>query len=323
MTKRIIEYLDKNYIAYEQNVDLKKKTWIHRGGCASLYILPADSQQLATIVRFLYGIDCDFLLVGHTSNIYILDSTNIQVVVSTLKCNKYEIVEDHIVCEAGAGVIKMSNAMIEKGIKGFEYLTGLPGTIGAAICNNSSCKENSISQLLISAEVLTPDGSIITMHPSDFEFKFRSSVFKEGKVKGTILSAVLKADYTNAEELKKIAENNTEERKSILEGHSKNLGCTVNRCWSLGRMPFLFRVHQSFMNCLLRLALVDEPKRRKILKKQLFALAGYKEVEPYVSDKNPIVYMWLDENADIQFERYLEFMTKVYKTNNLEIQIIK
>ena len=59
------------------------------------------------------------------------------------------------------------------------------------------------------------------------------------------------------------------------------------------------------------------------MKKQLFALAGYKEVEPYVSDKNPIVYMWLDDNADTQFERYLEFMEKVYKTKYLEIQIIR
>ena len=88
-------------------------------------------------------------------------------------------------------------------------------------------------------------------------------------------------------------------------------------------MPFFFRVQQGVMNCLLKLRLFDEKKRKKILKKQLFALAGYKAVEPYVSDKNPIVFMWLDENADKQFEKYLEFMEKIYKTNSLEIEIIR
>lgn len=323
MIKKIIEYLEKYHIVYEQNVDLKKKTWIHRGGCASLYILPADSMQLALTARFLYDINCDFLLVGHTSNLYILNTTNIQVVVSTLKCSKFEIVDGCIKCEAGVGVIKMSHSMIEQGIKGFEYLTGLPGTIGAAICNNSSCKENSISQLLISADVMTPNGDMITMYPADFDFKFRTSVFKEGRVKGIILSALLKAEYADAIELKKLAVGNNEERRQLLEGHSKNLGCTVNRCWSLGQMPFLYRIQQGLMNVLLKLSHIDKDKSRKILKKQLFALAGYKEVEPYVSDKNPIVYMWLDDNADTQFERYLEFMEKVYKTKCLEIQIIR
>lgn len=33
--------------------------------------------------------------------------------------------------------------------------------------------------------------------------------------------------------------------------------------------------------------------------------------------------MWLDEGADIAFPDYLEFMRKVYKTDKIEIEVIK
>lgn len=105
MVNTIIEYLDQHQIKYERDVDLKKRTWIHRGGVASLFVIPSDSKQLADVVKFLYQGHHEFLLVGHTSNLYILNTANIPVVVSTLRCNKFELKGDRIYCEAGAGVI--------------------------------------------------------------------------------------------------------------------------------------------------------------------------------------------------------------------------
>lgn len=79
----------------------------------------------------------------------------------------------------------------------------------------------------------------------------------------------------------------------------------------------------NFLNVAMKLFGIDKIKRRLILKRQLFAISGFKDVEPYVSDKNPIVFMWLDENADKVFDRYLLFMEKVYRTNKIEIQIVR
>lgn len=319
----LISFLINNNIPYEENVDLKKKTWIHRGGNAKLFIKPTDSNQLEVIGKYLYQEKHDFLLVGHTSNLYILNTTNIPVVVSTLHCNKYEVVADKILCEAGVGVIRLAKSMVDQGIGGFECLTGLPGTIGAAICNNSSCKDNSISKLLVSAEVLTDTGDIVTMLPEEFEFKFRTSVFKENKCKGIILSAILKAEKANVDLLRKKSQETDAERVRLLEGHAKNLGCTVNRCWSLGTMPVFYKYTQRITDIALTILSINEAKRKKILKKQLFRISGFSSVEPYVSDKNPIVFMWLDEHADEVFDRYLLFMEKVYRTKKIEIQIVK
>lgn len=317
-----MHHLDINKISYETNVDLKKKTWIHRGGTCDLFISPSNSEQLLCIVKYLYANNIKFLLLGHTSNIYIRNSSNVSIVVSTKKCSKYELKNDKIVCEPGAGVIRMAKDMIQQGVAGFEYLTGLPGTVGAAIYNNSSCKSNSISQLLVSAEVLLEDGQLITMTPEDMQFRFRTSIFKDGKLRGVITKAILKVEYGDVAKLQEIAKNNDEERSRILAGYTQNLGCTVNRCFINGSMPFFYRFLTRIYAGLLRLMRVSSVKKMKKQKDFLCIISGYKKIASYISDVNPIIFIWKDEKADKVFPLYLEFMAKIYKTDKVEIEII-
>lgn len=323
MDNNLERFLDINNIPYETNVDLKKKTWIHRGGMCNLFISPVCSEQLLKVVQYLYSTGIDFQLLGHTSNIYILNTCDIPVVVSTTKCNKYELVGQEIMCEAGASVIRMANDMVQQGIAGFEYLTGLPGTIGAAICNNSSCKSNSISQLLVKAEVLLKNGQLITMTPEDMQYAFRTSIFKEKRLQGVIIKTVLRAERGNATELLKIANENKKERVQRLEGNAKNLGCTVNRCFINGRMPLHFYISYHLYSVMLRLCGLNATTRKKKAKNLLCYISGYKEVAPYISDANPIIFVWRDADADRVFSMYLEFMSKVYKTDKVEIEIIQ
>lgn len=319
----LIKYLDLQSIPYEINVNLKKKTWIHRGGIAGVFITPINAEELEKVISFLYSHRIKFQLIGHTSNLYILNSCNIPVVVSTTKCRKYSLENGQLYCEAGVGVINLSKHMVKLGIKGFEYLTGLPGTIGAAIVNNSSCRDNSISALLISAKVIMQDGSVKTYLPNDFYFNFRTSVFKMHKIEGTIISVVLKADSGDPIILQKLAEANAIDRKLRLEGHAKNLGCTVNRCFINGKMAFWLRIALFINGILVKPFIRTEEARLNQRKRMICLLTGYSSIAPYVSSKNPIIFSWLDERADMIFPLYLEFMRKVYKTDKIEIEIIK
>lgn len=323
VNERLKTYLDFVKIPYQTNVDLKKKTWIHRGGIAGIFISPINSSELERVVSFMYKEEISFLLIGYTSNIYILNGCDIPVVVSTIKCRNYSVENGLLFCEAGVSVINLSKQMIRQGFKGFEYLTGLPGTIGAALVNNSSCRENSISDLLISAKVVLKDGSVMRFLPEDFKFEFRNSAFKKRNIEGTIISAIFKVQPGNVDLMEKIADLNDKDREKRLEGYAKNLGCTVNRCFVNGSMSLWLRT-MLFINALvIRLYSMTEEERLDQRKRLICTLTGYKSIIPYVSSKNPIIFRWLDEGADEVFPLYLEFMRKVYKTDKIEIEIIK
>lgn len=323
MIYRIIDVLNQLRVPFEENVDLKRKTWIHRGGIARLFITPQNANELKEIASFLYKEHIPFFLFGHTSNLYIKNNCDIDVVVSTMKCNAVEVKDTHILCESGASVIKLSHRMIEEGVAGFEYLTELPGTVGAALVNNSSCKGNSISKLLEKAEILYPDGRVKTLTPEDFHFKYRNSDFKSGIQVGTILTLTLRRNNGNAESLRKIANLNSLDREKRLGGHAKNLGCTVNKLEGSGKMGLKYSAPLHLIRIWGRLAKKDSLQINRAVNHILCKLAHCQQIEPYISPYNPIVFVWEDEGADAAFPVYLEFMRRVYKFNSLEIQIVE
>lgn len=323
MLNRITSFLNSEGIYFEEKVDLKKKTWIHRGGIADLYILPENSTQLESLVRYLYTEKIDFLLVGHTSNLYILNGTNFPIVISTVKCSQYYLQGGELNCEAGTSVIKLANDMVQQGVKGFEYLTGLPGTVGAALVNNSSCRKNSISSLLISAKIVTSDGEVKIFEPEDFHYEFRNSVFKSKLLHGVIVSAKLRVEQGDAYTLQRIAADNKVDRETHLEKNEKNLGCTVNRCFINGKMSLKYRLPMYIYSLYSKIFVGDIEQRQVQRKKLLCTISGYKQIEPYISAKNPIIFLWKDEGADVVFPEYLDFMKKIYRTDKLEIEIIK
>lgn len=316
--------LVKEGIPYETQVCLKKKTWIHRGGIAVLFVTPRNVLELERVMSLLYANKIKHLVVGSTSNIYILNTTNIPVVLSTLKCNSFRIENSILECDCGVQVKNLARNMIESGVKGFEYLTQLPGTVGAAVCNNSSVKneDNSITNRLIDFDIITPSG-LYTMTKDDLHLSFRTSDLKTHILKGTILRVRLKAERGNVERMKQAARENETERLRLLEGPAQNLGCTVHKPFINGKMPSRYRIPLALYSMCLDLFDKDEMEKKRLKKNFVLRVSGYSHLIPYVSDKLIITYIWRDEKADEYFEDYLNFMNSVYKTDQIEIEVIK
>lgn len=321
--KKIKQYLDTKGIPYEHNIDLKKKTWIHRGGKCTFFISPSCKQQLIDIAQYLYIHCIKFIVVGHTSNIYIKNNCNLLVVISTKYYNKFEIIDDKIVCDSGAGVIRLAKTMVSQGIKGFEYLTDLPGTVGGAIYNNSSCYSNSISCILDNVEILLPTGEVQCWSKFDFQFEYRSSVLKKGLSNGVILNATLNITRDDPKKLQRLAEINRAQRRQLLEDYSKTLGSTMNRCFHDGRMPLRYYFLWRLFNLILKFIVKNDMQRKNLSKKFICFISGYRKISRYISDEDVIIFKWSDPAADNAFPLYVEFMRKVYKTRFLEIEVLE
>lgn len=315
------DFLESHKIFYEQNIQLRDRTWIHRGGKVQFFISPSNVQELRSVCHFVFENNLEYEIVGNTSNVYFLNEYNPRIVISTRKCNKVEYKENYIECECGVNVMRLAKECISKGICGFEYLSDLPGTVGAAIYNNSSCKENSVSKLLLEAELLTEDGSVKILRYEDFQYSFRSSILKEKRLKGVILNIKLNRKNGSKFLLEKIAKENHEERLKILEGPANNLGCTFNSLFINGAMPIFYKLPLMLFKLILSLFRVKEQKQKEWSIKFILIISGNKKLIPYVSKKLVMTYVWRDNDADKYFPQYVQFMRNVYKTDKLEIEI--
>lgn len=311
----LVPYLERLQICYEQNVPLSRKTWIKTGGICACWITPDSIQQLKDVCSYLYQNNITFDLVGQTSNIFFHSTYNSDIVVSTVKVNQYEIKNDVIICDCGVSVIKLAMDCMAQGYAGFYGLVGLPGTVASAVVNNAGCFNCSISSMLLSADVLLPDGSVKTMMKEDFGYTKRSSIFKRKKDNGIILSVKLKlqrADNVDKELLK--AENTKVWRKIHQEGYAKNLG-------SIYAKRQIRRNVKNILSaiCIKTAGMLRIASPAVVQKRMLLWLYGYKDLDRYISDKNINTFVWGDQFAEQAFERYKQFMSEVYK--NLEIEI--
>lgn len=316
MAENILDFIIEQQIPYEENVSLARKSWIKQGGTCALWIAPHSKEQLVAVCRFLYAHALAFDIVGQTSNIFFHSTYNPAIVVSTNHVNGYAIDGDTMTCDCGVSVVKLAKECLAKGYAGFYGLVGLPGTVASAAYNNASCFKCSISSMLVSADVLLPDGTVRTLQAEDFGYTHRSSVFKRGEVKGVILSVKLKLEKVEdlKEEYRK-SEETVVYRRDKQEHHGRNLGSVYadrKKKYNLRN-----RLASFLMRNLARVRLMTD--KRKAEKRILLFLYGYHDLNPYVSDRNINTFIWKDEAAEAQFARYKEFMGKVY--DNLVIEI--
>ena len=132
----------------------------------------------------------------------------------------------------------------------------------------------------------------------------------------------LKAVHSDVISLQNKAEQNALDRARRLDGHSKNLGCTVHRTFSLGRMPLKYRLPALIIKLWCKISGKSNVIYNSVSNKLLCNLSGCQAAYPYISKKNTIVFMWLDEKADEAFPVYLDYMKKVYKTDKIEIEVL-
>ena len=312
----IVPFLENHKISFEQDVSLSKKTWIKTGGMCSYWITPDTIQQVKEVCSYLYQNNSPFDLVGNTSNIFFHSTYNPEIIVSTVKANSYEIKDDIIICACGVNVMKLAKEMLNEGYAGFYGLVGLPGTVASAVVNNAGCFGCSLSSMLVSADVLLTDGTVKTFTRDDFGYERRSSRFKRGEVKGVVLSVKVKAlraedkdeEYQKSEETKRY-------RKTHQEGPAKNLGSVFAK---MKRKRNLRNMLVMAVSSIARLKSVDS--QRLADKRMSLWLYGYRDLNDYISDKQMNTFVWRDGKAEQKFDRYKEFMAKVFNKLTIEIE---
>lgn len=310
------DFLKEAGIAYEQNVPLSKKTWIKTGGICSCWITPINVEQLTEVYRYLQTSGIKFDIVGQTSNIFFHSTYNPEVIVSTIHVNSYSTEGDVITCDCGTNVMKLAKDCLSQGYAGFYGLVGLPGTVASAAINNAGCFKCSISEMLVSADVLNPDGSIETITKEDFLYTHRSSAFKRGERQGIVLSVKLKvAKAADIEEEYRKSEETKAYRKTRQEGPKKNLGSVFA---SLNRKRNMKNWIATFAGKIAVFFGLSVQKR--IYKQCLLWLYGYRDLNRYISDKKMNTFVWRDSNAEQKFVRYKDFMGKVFEGLTIEIE---
>jgi UDP-N-acetylmuramate dehydrogenase len=174
-----------------ENEDMSKHTTFKAGGRARMFAEPESDEELAKIIKYCKENKLRYYIIGNGSDLLVSDKGYEGLILSTLKLKKIRLLEDNIV-EAHAGTLmrRLALFLLENELTGFEFASGIPGTVGGAVFMNAGAYDGEMKDILLGVKVLEEDLSVNYLSAKELELSYRySNVEEKNRV---ILSARIK-----------------------------------------------------------------------------------------------------------------------------------
>ena len=139
---------------------MSSHTTFRIGGTADYFVMPSSVEELQTIIRLLKKSDINYYVIGNGSNLLVGDKGFRGVIIQLSDAfDEVEYIDDVTVkAMSGMKLSRLGNRLSDKGLAGFEFATGIPGTIGGAVRMNAGAYGGEIKDIIVSAEVLDQNG---------------------------------------------------------------------------------------------------------------------------------------------------------------------
>lgn len=189
-------------VRLSSGIPLSSYTRFGIGGPAALICETGDESAFIRSLDIVRVDGIPHVVIAGGTNLIVSDS-GFDGVVLRYTSEQMHVEGMRIRVDAGASLQAVVDQSIEFSLQGMESMTGIPGSIGAAIYGNAGAYGNSIHQRL--ERVFFTDGSKVSVFRNqECEFRYRESIFKRHK-DWVILSAELSFDAGDRLELRKRA----------------------------------------------------------------------------------------------------------------------
>lgn len=161
------------------------------GGNAKLLLVPETEEQLFSVLKELKEGGERFIVLGNGSNTLFADGLYDGTVIK-IGDALGEISIDGNIITAGAGALlsRISKAALDASLEGFEFASGIPGSLGGGIFMNCGAYGGEISQVLVSVRSIDEDGNVRERAVSELRLSYRDSIYMHNGE--TILSAKIR-----------------------------------------------------------------------------------------------------------------------------------
>jgi UDP-N-acetylmuramate--alanine ligase len=177
---------------------LAAKTTLRVGGAARVFAEPAGEEDLRTLLQEAKGDNVPIFVLGRGSNLIVPDEGVEGLVISlSNKCwSGFESLPDGRV-RAGAG-LRLKNLCglaASAGISGFEFLEGIPGSVGGALRMNAGAMGGWIFDVVDEVRLMSMDGEVSDRPRSTMHVDYRyCAELREAIALGAILRPMSKSD---------------------------------------------------------------------------------------------------------------------------------
>lgn len=192
------------------NEQMSKHTSFKVGGIADFFVIVNNTSELIYVLKLANKLKIKTYIIGNGTNIIVKD-TGFRGIIIKLNFKQLKIEKNEILAASGVPVALVSEFAYRNETKGFEFLSGIPGTIGGAVKMNAGAYGDEIKDILTSTTYLDEKYNIKKIENNEHNFEYRSSIFFYKK--WIILESRFKIQKGKKEEIKQKRAEMLEKRK--------------------------------------------------------------------------------------------------------------
>lgn len=223
--ERLEKLLDADNIKYDE--PMKNHTSFRVGGPVDILVTPLKVQDVISIISLCKENNINYYIMGNGTNIIVRSGGFKGVIIKLTSLNQIEVDGVKIRAQAGALLSCLSKEALKHSLKGLEFASGIPGTVGGAVTMNAGAYGPEIKDVIESALVIDDEGIIKNLTKEQLDFSYRSSVIQ--KKNYIVLEAVFNLQNGDYDEIKAVMEDLNRRRSDKQPINYPSAGSTFKR----------------------------------------------------------------------------------------------
>lgn len=194
---RLASLVSADCVQIDEN--LAKYTTFKIGGPADYLVTVQDANTLSKVISLCNEFEMPYFMLGKGSNLLVSDQGYRGVVIRLASGKGFEQLDaadektQQLVsqygldtnevaiyrCQAGVSLIAFAMEVCRSGFTGFEFATGIPGSLGGAVAMNAGAYGGDMSQVIVEATVVDLDGTQKVYSKEELQMGYRKSIIQQ------------------------------------------------------------------------------------------------------------------------------------------------
>lgn len=210
------------------NEPMSKHTTFRCGGPARFFVRASNAADITAAINAAEKADTPWWIVGCGSDLLVSDAGLPGVVIEIGERMAHISIDESVVrVQAGATNEAVAQAALEAGLTGYEFASGIPGSVGGAAIMNAGAYDGEFKDVAASVSCLFPDGTVREIPAEKADWSYRHSMMSdEGLV---VLGATLQLAAGNKDDIRAKMDDLAQRRSSRQPLEMASAGSTFKR----------------------------------------------------------------------------------------------
>ena len=150
------------------------------GGEAEAFLRIRNKEQLEKLIPYFKLAELPYFVIGNGSNLLVGDKGYRGIILYLGDgMDQIQVDGNRLTVQAGCLMSRIAREACEHALTGFEFASGIPGSIGGGVVMNAGAYDGELGQIVTKVWVMNEEGEILVLNNQDMEFGYRTSVIKK------------------------------------------------------------------------------------------------------------------------------------------------